>query len=205
LTQDEWKHLRLIAVARIDEVESNAQLKRQREDVRDFMRFMVASCCRVDEIRKLRFVDCRVDKNAKKQKILICSVTGKTGSREVVAMPEAVEIYEERLKRAGDNRGQLIFPEHHRDGFRELLISSNLRTDSKGHKRNLKSLRATAISFAVLAGVDLMLIARNAGTSLNMIDTFYAKRLSSLMGKDELTAHAPVIDKKRSLMHSFKT
>jgi hypothetical protein len=204
LTPDEWKQLRLIALARIEEVSDNARLKRQREDVWDFMRFMVASCCRVGEVRALRFMDCRIEKNTKKQKILICSVTGKTGSREIVALPEAVEIYEDRLKSA-DDQTALIFPQHHRDGFRELLKSARLRADNKGHKRNLKSLRATAISFAVLAGVDLMMIARNAGTSLTMIDQFYAKRLTPLMSKDALTAHAPIRQRKGSLMHRFRT
>jgi hypothetical protein len=50
----------------------------------------------------------------------------------------------------------------------------------------MKSLRATAISFRVLKGDDLWLIARNAGTSITMIDTFYARRLSAELGRDVL-------------------
>ena len=33
-----------------------------------------------------------------------------------------------------------------------------------------------------------MLIARNAGTSVAMIDTFYAKRLTAELGAEELSA-----------------
>ncbi len=64
-------------------------------------------------------------------------------------------------------------------------------TDPKtGFTQNFKSLRATAISFEIL-GTDqpnLLLIARNAGTSILMIDKYYAQRLSAEMGKDILTA-----------------
>lgn len=74
-----------------------------------------------------------------------------------------------------------------RDGFRELLIAAGLRTDAFGNTRNLKSLRATAISFKLLDGVDIFLVARNAGTSITQIDNFYAKRLTPEMGARALS------------------
>jgi hypothetical protein len=204
LEPDEWRHLRLIALARIEDAE-NVRTKQQRESVFDMMRFMVTSMVRVDELLALRFGDCRIAPNEKKEKILICDVTGKTGSRQVVALPEAAEIYAQRFEAAGKDKRALIFPEHHRDGFRALLESAGLYRDAKGFTRNFKSLRATAISFAVLAGVDLLKIARNAGTSLAMIDAYYAKRLTPLMSINELTAHAPVKRRKGSVLHRFRT
>ena len=54
---------------------------------------------------------------------------------------------------------------------------------------NMKSLRASSISFQLLDQPDLNLqvIARNAGTSVQMIDQFYAKRLTAEMHKESLS------------------
>jgi hypothetical protein len=61
--------------------------------------------------------------------------------------------------------------------------------DGQGFMRDMKSLGATSISFAILKtpNPNLLLIARNAGTSVAMIDAFYSKRLSSEMHVDALT------------------
>jgi len=60
--------------------------------------------------------------------------------------------------------GALIFPEHHRDAFRELLEAGKLRRDPKsGFERNFESLRATAISFRILNSPDLNLEALASG------------------------------------------
>ncbi len=113
----------------------------------------------------------------------------------MVTTPAATEIYERRLKVASGS-GALIFPIHHRSALTELLQDErvSLHVDSTGFKRNFKSLRATSISFAILAGKprpDLMAIARNAGTSLLMIDAFYAKKLSAEMHLDTLSMELP--------------
>ena len=53
----------------------------------------------------------------------------------------------------------------------------------------MKSLRATSISFQLLdqPELNLQIIARNAGTSVQMIDQFYAKRLTAEMHKESLS------------------
>lgn len=82
-----------------------------------------------------------------------------------------------------------MFPHHCRDGFRELLIAADLHEDHFGFTRNLKSMRATAISTRILENptLNLAVIARNAGTSVAMIDNFYAARLTAEMSKHELS------------------
>ena len=195
LTQVEWEHLSEIAQKRITEAAEldNPRLLKQRFDLYDFMRFMVACMCRVDEVRGLRFRDCRLDTNARNQSVLICQVTGKRGTRDIIGSMDAATIYKNRLKKANNDQNALIFGgEHHRDGFRELLDDAGLRKDAQGFTRNFKSLRATAISFAVIAGgknPNLLMIARNAGTSAAMIDAFYAKRLTAEIWKDDLTTN----------------
>jgi hypothetical protein len=63
----------------------------------------------------------------------------------------------------------------------------------------MKSLRATSISFAILdsPSPNLLVIARNAGTSVAMIDQFHAERLTAEMHADELTT------RRRKLLDTF--
>ena len=63
----------------------------------------------------------------------------------------------------------------------------------------MKSLRATAISFRVMQpSPNLLLIARNAGTSVQIIDQYYAKRLSAEANKAELSKSVVPVKKKRN-------
>lgn len=186
LTEQEWKHLMSVSTARIKDA-PNVRTKQQRQDCHDQMVFMVHAMCRVGEMLALRFRDCRVEKNADGDKILIAEMTGKVGTRTMVGMAGAASVIERRRKAKSPN--DLVFPEHHRDAFRELLEAAGLLTDARGFQRNMKSLRATSISLRILNNpeLNLTLLARNAGTSVTMIDSFYAKRLTAVMGKDALT------------------
>jgi len=189
LTAAQWKHLMAVSNKRIKSA-PNVRTRQQRQDLHDMMVFMVHSMCRVGEMQNVRFQDCRVEKNTDGDKILIAEVTGKRGVRTIVALSGAASVFERRKK--GKDASAMMFPEYHRDAFRELLDAAGLRRDNKGFTRNMKSLRATAISLRILNNpeLNLTLLARNAGTSTTMIDTFYAKRLTAEMGKDALTKMA---------------
>lgn len=73
----------------------------------------------------------------------------------------------------------LLFREHHRDAFRELLIAAGLRKNKYGRPRNLKCLRPTAISHWLIdkPTIPLQWLATNCGTSITMLQDFYVKRL----------------------------
>jgi hypothetical protein len=51
----------------------------------------------------------------------------------------------------------LLFREHHRDGFRDLLEAANVRTDAFGNVRNLKALRSTGLMLRIIQnpGINL--------------------------------------------------
>jgi hypothetical protein len=187
-TPQELVHLLKLAEDRVMKA-PNVTVRQQRQDLWDTLTFLRASMLRVGELRTLRFHSCRVEKNPDGDKMLLCEVTGKRGTRTVVAQAPAAWVFEERAKSA-DDPSDLIFPSHCRDAFRELLIAAELRTDAQGFERNLKSMRATAISLMLLENPDinLTMVARNAGTSIQMIDDFYAKRLTAEMHKDKLSA-----------------
>ncbi len=187
LTRVEWDHLSKVSEERI-RIADNARLRQQRVELDNQMVWMVNTMMRVDEMRAVRFRDCRIVQNAEKQEILLCEVKGKRGIRTVVGRKPARDIFKAYTRKGFRETSACVFPVHHREAFTELLKAAHLHIDPlSGFDRNFKSLRCTAISFAVLQGVDLMWIARNAGTSVTMIDSFYARRLSAEMAKDELT------------------
>lgn len=72
--------------------------------------------------------------------------------------------------------------------FRRLLEATNLRIGKRGQVRTLYSLRHTSIMFRLLygRGIDLLTLARNARTSVEMIEKFYASELSAEMNVDLL-------------------
>ncbi len=67
--------------------------------------------------------------------------------------------------------------------FNKILAISNLRVGNMGQSRSLYSLRHTSIMFRLLYGdgIDLLTLARNARTSVQMIERFYASYLSPEM------------------------
>ncbi len=63
--------------------------------------------------------------------------------------------------------------------FRKVLIGTDLRKGHLNQNKTLYSLRHTAITFRLLygKGIDLLTLARNARTSVEMIERFYASQL----------------------------
>ncbi len=67
--------------------------------------------------------------------------------------------------------------------FQRVLYAAGLRTGTRGQNRTLYSLRHTAITFRLLygQGIDLLTLAKNARTSVEMIERFYASELNAEM------------------------
>ncbi len=72
--------------------------------------------------------------------------------------------------------------------FIKVLDETGLRQGKVGQFRTLYSLRHTAITFRLLygRGIDLLTLARNARTSVQMIEKFYASQLTAEMNIDLL-------------------
>jgi len=67
--------------------------------------------------------------------------------------------------------------------FNWILKDLGIKMGPHGADRTLYSLRHTAITFRLIYGgnIDLLTLARNARTSVEMIDKFYASTLTSEM------------------------
>jgi hypothetical protein len=187
LSPDEWQHLRGVSRQRIKSA-TNVRTRHQRQECHDFMVFMVHSMMRVDEVKHLRFGDCELAMNGQGDDVLIVNVrVSKTGPRpNVVCLVGAASVYKRRLTKEATDE-DLIFKDDHVRAFQSLLKAADLYEDGSGNTRNRKSLRATGISFRILEGANVTLIANNSGTSISSISNFYAKHLRGTDDIDALT------------------
>jgi integrase len=118
----------------------------------------------------------------------------KAHAAPIVTLRPAVRLYE-RMRRMqvaqgyGGDDHYLFFPgEADRNyalavlgwQFRRLLEDLGLREGPHGQPRTLYSLRHTAITLRLLygSGIDILTLARNARTSVDMIERHYASTLT---------------------------
>ena len=135
----------------------------------------------------------------------------------MISMPAAVDVYERQTasqkKRGYAKADDYVFmPEHQnrdyalvqlRRQFDHLLEETKLKTDGKGSVRTLYSLRHTAIMFRAVnaEGLDTLTLARNARTSVDMLERFY---LSHLQGEMNVVALQSQKHKKKTSATSKK-
>ena len=119
---------------------------------------------------------------------------------QIVTLPSAVRVYERLLnymqaQGMGKPEDYVFLPELKRrdvagrmmaEHFNKVLVATGLRLGQLGQTRTLYSLRHTAIMFRLLygRGIDLLTLARNARTSVQMIEKFYAANLTAEMNID---------------------
>ena len=128
---------------------------------------------------------------------------------QIVTLRPAVRIYQS-LRKYQQARGlagpeDYLFLPHIEDrdaaavvlsgNFNKVLAATHLKTGELGQARSLYSLRHTAIMFRLLygKGIDLLTLARNARTSVKMIEDFYASNLTAEMniGLLQSKRHSP--------------
>ncbi len=120
----------------------------------------------------------------------------------IVTLPPAVHVYE-KLRNVRSKEGMakpddyLFLPSIRKrraaglvlaQYFNTILNAADLRHGRLGQVRTLYSLRHTAITLRLLYGkrIDLLTLARNARTSVQMIEQFYASQLTAEMNIDLL-------------------
>jgi integrase len=142
---------------------------------------------RVGEARMLRWRDIATDKDGKGSPIVVLTVKGKTGEREVIARNFAVKDYLDRIRvlREGEI-GRKVKPDEfvfcNRDGdpigsfkkgFQNLISSAGVEYDSFGQRRTIYSLRHTYATFRLREGTHHFHLAQNMGTSVKMLEEYY--------------------------------
>lgn len=190
LDKAEWQRLIKVAEQRVKDA-PNVRTRAQREELLVWLEFMHATGMRVDEVKALRARDCAVKYTkpatptvlrdgavieTPKPYLFINIRQSKTGPRHTMSRPPRPRVLGWLKEKQPDD---LLFSEHHRDAFRELLIAADLRVSPFGMRRNAKCLRPTAISHWLIdrPTIPLQWLAANTGTSLVMLQNFYVKRL----------------------------
>ena len=169
------------------------------DDLYQLIVFMTNSFIRPTDIKNLQHKHVEVVRNDRTY--LLLRLPASKGHKDpIVTMEKAVEVYE-RLreshtkqygKRSGDD--YVFLPQYTKRDyalkqfqrqFDVLLHLTNMRRGATGEERSLYSLRHTCIMFRLRYGekMDLITIARNARTSPEMINLYYA---SKLKGEDNI-------------------
>ena len=183
--------------------EQHPWVVRDRTMLANYVMILAETGIRVGEARQLKWRDVREIPSQKRNDRpadVVLSVTGKTGPREVVASTPDVKTYFRRIFRLrseelGNPPSADGFIFCNRDGtpivsfkksFSALLKSAGVETDSHGNKRTIYSLRHTYATFRLEEGVHQFILARNMGTSVEMLEKHYG-HTSNVASADELT------------------
>jgi integrase len=173
------------------------------EDMRRLIVFMINSYIRPTDIKFMQHK--HIDAVHGEYHYLRLRIpTTKKHNNPITTMPKAVEVYE-KLKAFHAANGKagaddyVFLPQYSsRDyalkqlqrQFEILLWDTKLGTGADGEERTLYSLRHTCIMYRLLYGdgINTLALARNARTSVEMIDRFYAKPLTGEMNVGMLQA-----------------
>ncbi len=166
-------------------------------DLKLLAELMVETMLRPSDVKQLKFQNIEIVE-ASKIYLRITTATSKTINSPVISTAAGVDVFR-RIQNYQRSRGYLaqnnylFFPEiTERKRISEMLArqfaavldSLSMRQSPQGEPRTLYSLRHSSIMFAILRGdTNLLKIARNARTSPDMIDRFYARHLTAEMGE----------------------
>lgn len=172
------------------------------DELQWLIRFMVNSFVRPSDIKNLQHQHVTVVRG-KHSYLRLNLPESKKHDKPIVTLQSAVCVYE-KLKLYQSRKGlaeptdYLFFPELKDREFVLIYLGWQFKyvqemasieaNASNGKNRTLYSLRHTSITFRLLYGrsIDLLTLARNARTSVEMIEKFYSSNLSSEMNIDLL-------------------
>jgi hypothetical protein len=167
--------------------------------------FMTASFLRPSDMKMLRHRNIQIVEGPPSY-LRITTDKSKTANRPVVTMENAVSVYKTLLedhKKSGKSVGKedfVFFPQISDEKerwramdmmgrqFDYIVRAAGLKKAPNGEERTIYSLRHTAIMFRLTKGenIDLLTLARNARTSVEMIERFYARHLNAEMNIDKI-------------------
>ena len=153
---------------------------------------------RVGEARNLKWSDIDTFVGDDGKENIVLQVRGKTGAREVVARTLAVKDYLQRIwelrcdeLQAKPAMSEAIFchkdgsPIHtFKKGFNALIKEAGVEFDATGQRRVIYSLRHTYATFRLHEGVNHFTLARNMGTSVKMLESFYGHTSNRAMASE---------------------
>jgi integrase len=161
--------------------------KRSRELLRDYVLVLANSGMRVGEANSLRVRNIIPFKDGQGRSNYRFVVRGKTGERDVILRATAAKFVDRVLARKQDTKpDDYLFSMQDGskiitliDQFDECLKSANITHNSHGEKYTLYSLRHFYAVMALRKGLGVFEVARNMGTSVQMIQQYYGKQATA--------------------------
>jgi site-specific recombinase XerD len=199
--QSEYNLLRKTA-AKAAKEQVTVRYHRITDELRLLITFMTNTFIRPSDLKNLRHRNVQIVENGNIY-LRISPESSKTVKTPIVSMEDAVGIYKDLLAhhkkmRASANAEDFVFfpalknrdfaLQTIRRQFDQLLELAELKKSPSGEARTLYSLRHTAIMFRLTKGdnIDLLTLARNCRTSVEMIERFYARPLSAEMNIEKI-------------------
>jgi integrase len=172
---------------RICDASDDRRIRRSRELLRDYVLVLANSGMRVGEANKLKLRDVMLFKDSKGRSNFRFIVRGKTGERDVILRSAAARRLDKILaKRIGEDSGGLLFamPKGNRiislnDQFNSVLKQGGIERNGFGEKYSLYSLRHFYAVTALRNGIGVFEVARNMGTSVQIIQDYYGKQATA--------------------------
>lgn len=178
------------------------------DEIRYLITFMTNTLLRPSEVKDLRHRNIQIIEREFRY-LRITKEKSKTRNiKPVVSQEAAVDVYKDIQKYHRNHlQDDFVFlpkVSNRTTAMREMGVMFNfilqqarLKKSATGEKRTLYCLRHTGISLRILKGdnVNLKLLADNAGTSVEMIDRFYASKLEPEMRVEELQSYRPSLRK----------
>jgi len=189
LTPDEVKHLLKTLASRYYS-QKNPKHKRHMKLLIHYIAFMCLTGLRVTEAKNLTITDCMTIKKSGKDYLKVF-VRGKGKSRELIGLEESaitlekLKIYhkENSIKHGWQySENMYIFVDQYgkrvndfSKGLNRAFLEAGLLHDKHSVKRNAGAFRKYYITIAILSGVDYMQLAKQCGTSANVIEKYYSE------------------------------
>ncbi len=193
-------------------------------EMKYLIQFMVNTFIRPSDLRVIKHRHVVQQKDGKDKWIKLTHPSTKTNDDEVQAMPSTVPIYQKLIDFKKEQKMKLgldefvFFAEYaNRDTamavmarlLKRIVAETNIETKT-GKNITMYGLRHTAIMMRLTIGrVDALALAKNARTSQQMIDKFYASHLKTSQVRKQLHAfpneQAPKAEEAKKKAASKKT
>jgi integrase len=165
----------------------NERWRRSRELLRDYVLILANCGMRVGEANSLKMRDLSSFTDDKGRRNYRFIVKGKTGERDVILRAYAAKHVVRLLRhREGAKSDDWLFamPDGTRittliDQFDAVLKQGGITRNSRGDKYTLYSLRHFYAVMALRKGIGVFEVARNMGTSVQMIQSYYGKQATA--------------------------
>ena len=165
----------------------NVRTLRTRQLLSNYVLVLANSGMRVGEANNLKLRDVMPFRDAKGRNNFRFIVRGKTGERDVILRSAAARRVDKILaKRTGENPNNFLFamPKGTRiisliDQFNKALKEAGIERNGFGEKYTLYSLRHFYAVMALRNGIGVFEVARNMGTSVQMIQLYYGKQATA--------------------------